>query len=109
MTAVSWYPPLLTTAPHQREDFGALDRFNVQHPPTRQVFSGTGFELVTSQPRSDTLTTRLSRPPYFASHSNTRAIGDEPRSFEPWSPDKEDVVFSPPPSFYPTLTGVQQI
>ncbi|GFY25566.1 hypothetical protein TNCV_2486861 [Trichonephila clavipes] len=26
-------------------------------------FSGTGLELVTSQPRSDTLTTRLPRPP----------------------------------------------
>ncbi|GFT89636.1 HTH_Tnp_Tc3_2 domain-containing protein [Trichonephila clavipes] len=27
--------------------------------PTRRVFSGTGLKLVTSQPRSDTLTTRL--------------------------------------------------
>ncbi|GFV79535.1 uncharacterized protein TNCV_279881 [Trichonephila clavipes] len=40
-------PPLLTTTPHQREDVSALDRFNVHHCPTRQVFSGTGLELVT--------------------------------------------------------------
>ncbi|GFX05564.1 acetoacetyl-CoA synthetase [Trichonephila clavipes] len=42
-------PPLLTTAPHQREDVSALDRFNVHHCPTRRIFSGTGFELVTKQ------------------------------------------------------------
>ncbi|GFX77644.1 uncharacterized protein TNCV_1105611 [Trichonephila clavipes] len=30
-------PPLLTTPPHQREDFSALDRFNVHRCPTRQV------------------------------------------------------------------------
>ncbi|GFT75126.1 hypothetical protein TNCV_2244961 [Trichonephila clavipes] len=29
--------------------------------PTRQVFSGTGLELVQGQPRSDTYTTRLPR------------------------------------------------
>ncbi|GFT62492.1 uncharacterized protein TNCV_4600931 [Trichonephila clavipes] len=40
-------PPLLTTAPHQREDVSALDRFNVHRCPTRQVFSGIELELVT--------------------------------------------------------------
>ncbi|GFW74025.1 hypothetical protein TNCV_545491 [Trichonephila clavipes] len=40
----------------------ALDRFNVHRSPTRWVFSGTGLELVTSQPQSDTLTTRLLWP-----------------------------------------------
>ncbi|GFX38187.1 hypothetical protein TNCV_3837861 [Trichonephila clavipes] len=29
------------------------------------VFSGTGFKLVTGQPRPDTLTTRLPRPPFW--------------------------------------------
>ncbi|GFV71625.1 uncharacterized protein TNCV_3534161 [Trichonephila clavipes] len=42
-------PPLLTTTPHQREDVSALDRFNVHRFPTRRVFSGTGFKLVTRQ------------------------------------------------------------
>ncbi|GFW18207.1 uncharacterized protein TNCV_4007471 [Trichonephila clavipes] len=42
-------PPLLTTTPHQREDVSAFDRFNVHRCPTRRVFSGTGFELVTRQ------------------------------------------------------------
>ncbi|GFV59644.1 uncharacterized protein TNCV_1907161 [Trichonephila clavipes] len=42
-------PPLLTTTPHQREDVSALDRFNVHSCRTRQVFSGTGLELVTRQ------------------------------------------------------------
>ncbi|GFV70563.1 hypothetical protein TNCV_4958121 [Trichonephila clavipes] len=31
-------------------------------PPTRRVFRGNGLKLVTSQPRSDTLTTRLPLP-----------------------------------------------
>ncbi|GFT71237.1 hypothetical protein TNCV_3002291 [Trichonephila clavipes] len=43
-----------------REDVQALDRFNVHRYPTWRVFRGTG--LVTSQLRSDTLTTRLPRP-----------------------------------------------
>ncbi|GFX17361.1 hypothetical protein TNCV_3553641 [Trichonephila clavipes] len=55
--------PLLTTTPHQRKDVRALDRFNVHRSPTRWVFSGTGLKLMTCQPRSDTLTTRLPRPP----------------------------------------------
>ncbi|GFV92988.1 uncharacterized protein TNCV_3427001 [Trichonephila clavipes] len=42
-------PPLLTTTPHLREYVSALDRFNVHRCPTRRVFSGTGFELATSQ------------------------------------------------------------
>ncbi|GFU24110.1 uncharacterized protein TNCV_2007051 [Trichonephila clavipes] len=42
-------PPLLTTTPHQRENVSALDRFNMHRCPTRWVFSGTGFELVTRQ------------------------------------------------------------
>ncbi|GFW06134.1 hypothetical protein TNCV_4479251 [Trichonephila clavipes] len=54
--------PLLTTAPHQREDARFIDRFNVHLSPTRWVFSGTGLELVTSQTRYDTLTTRLPQP-----------------------------------------------
>ncbi|GFU39570.1 uncharacterized protein TNCV_386601 [Trichonephila clavipes] len=55
-------PPLLTTTPQQREDVSALDRFNVHRSLTRWILSGTVLELVTSQPRSDTLTTRLPRP-----------------------------------------------
>ncbi|GFX30289.1 uncharacterized protein TNCV_1963961 [Trichonephila clavipes] len=55
-------PPLLTTTPHQREDVSALDRFNVYRCPTRRVFSGTGFELMTCLPRLDTLTTGLPQP-----------------------------------------------
>ncbi|GFU67989.1 uncharacterized protein TNCV_2823321 [Trichonephila clavipes] len=42
-------PPLLPTTPHQREDVSDLDRFNVHRCTTRQVFSGTGIELVTRQ------------------------------------------------------------
>ncbi|GFU25456.1 uncharacterized protein TNCV_3532171 [Trichonephila clavipes] len=52
-------PPLLTTTPHQREDVSTLDRFNVHRCPTRWVFSGTRFELMTCLPGSDTLTTGL--------------------------------------------------
>ncbi|GFY32686.1 hypothetical protein TNCV_4637921 [Trichonephila clavipes] len=52
--------PLLTTPSHQRNDVSALDRFNMHRSPTRRVFRSTG--LVTSQPRSYTLTTRLPRP-----------------------------------------------
>ncbi|GFW67763.1 cell growth-regulating nucleolar protein [Trichonephila clavipes] len=55
-------PPLLTTTPHQREDVSALDRFNVHRCPTRRVFSGTGLELMTYLPWSDTLTTGLPQP-----------------------------------------------
>ncbi|GFX35400.1 uncharacterized protein TNCV_102071 [Trichonephila clavipes] len=55
-------PPLLTTTPHQREDVSALDRFNVHRCPTRQVFSGTGIELMTCLPCLDTLTTGLPQP-----------------------------------------------
>ncbi|GFW49231.1 uncharacterized protein TNCV_3057411 [Trichonephila clavipes] len=40
-------PPLLTTAPHHREDVLALDRFNAHRSATRRVFSDTGLELVT--------------------------------------------------------------
>ncbi|GFW35293.1 hypothetical protein TNCV_3004511 [Trichonephila clavipes] len=56
--------PLLTTTPHQLEDLCVLDRFNVHRVLTRWIFSGTGLELVTCHPRSDTLTTRLPRPRY---------------------------------------------
>ncbi|GFU06519.1 uncharacterized protein TNCV_4651901 [Trichonephila clavipes] len=42
-------PPLLTTTPHQRKDISALDRFSMHRCPTRRVFSGTGFELMTKQ------------------------------------------------------------
>ncbi|GFY15847.1 transposable element Tcb2 transposase [Trichonephila clavipes] len=52
-------PPLLATTPHQREDVSALDRFNAHRCPTRRVFSGTGLELMTCLPWSDTLTTGL--------------------------------------------------
>ncbi|GFX65449.1 hypothetical protein TNCV_400001 [Trichonephila clavipes] len=37
-------------------------KFNVCRSPTRRVLSGTGFVLVTCQPRSDALINRLSRP-----------------------------------------------
>ncbi|GFU70899.1 hypothetical protein TNCV_2206161 [Trichonephila clavipes] len=56
-------PLLLTTTPHQREDVWTLNGFNVHRSSAWQVFNGTGLELVTSQPRSDTLTTRLPWPP----------------------------------------------
>ncbi|GFU78023.1 uncharacterized protein TNCV_4855011 [Trichonephila clavipes] len=65
---VTWTTPelasalLLTTTSHQREDVSALGRFSVHRCPTRRVFNGTGIELVTCQPRSYTLTTRLPRP-----------------------------------------------
>ncbi|GFX86382.1 hypothetical protein TNCV_2562711 [Trichonephila clavipes] len=59
---LSWHHPLLTTTPHQREDVSALDRFNVHRCPTRRVFSGTGLELMTYLPWSDTLTTGLPQP-----------------------------------------------
>ncbi|GFV03657.1 uncharacterized protein TNCV_1876051 [Trichonephila clavipes] len=68
--------PLLITTPHQHEDVSALDRFNVQCSPTWRVFSGTGLELVTSQPQSDTLTARLPRPP---------------SSFEPRLDDEDEI------------------
>ncbi|GFT38568.1 uncharacterized protein TNCV_4948881 [Trichonephila clavipes] len=55
-------PPLLSTIPHQREDVGALKRFNVHRFPSRQVLSVTGLEFVTSQARSDILSTRLPWP-----------------------------------------------
>ncbi|GFT22400.1 transposable element Tc1 transposase [Trichonephila clavipes] len=42
-------PSLLTTTPHQRVDVSSLDRCNVNRCPTRRVFSGTGFKLVTRQ------------------------------------------------------------
>ncbi|GFT97169.1 uncharacterized protein TNCV_3858271 [Trichonephila clavipes] len=41
--------PLLTTTPHQREDVSALNRFSVHSCPTRWIFSGAGFELVSRQ------------------------------------------------------------
>ncbi|GFV32585.1 uncharacterized protein TNCV_4744681 [Trichonephila clavipes] len=53
---VTWTAPELEppspnyhTTPRQREDFLALDRFNVHCSLTRCVFSGTGLELVTRQ------------------------------------------------------------
>ncbi|GFW04487.1 uncharacterized protein TNCV_878561 [Trichonephila clavipes] len=61
-------PPLLTATPHQRED---IYRFNVHRSPTRRVFSGTELELMTHQPRSDALTTRLPWPPDTARHVET--------------------------------------
>ncbi|GFV36109.1 hypothetical protein TNCV_4964571 [Trichonephila clavipes] len=48
--------PLLTTTTG-----GRLSSQQIRCP-TRRVFNGTGLELVTSQLRSDTLTTRLPRP-----------------------------------------------
>ncbi|GFW98152.1 hypothetical protein TNCV_2492051 [Trichonephila clavipes] len=35
MTTHELAPPLLNTAPHQRENIGALDRFNVHRSPIR--------------------------------------------------------------------------
>ncbi|GFT48190.1 hypothetical protein TNCV_1001611 [Trichonephila clavipes] len=55
-------PLLLTTAPHQRVGVSALDRFKVHRFPIRWVFSGTGLELMTCLPWSDTLTTGLLQP-----------------------------------------------
>ncbi|GFU38330.1 uncharacterized protein TNCV_2433231 [Trichonephila clavipes] len=49
---VTWMTPeltplLLTTTPHLREDVSALDKFSVNHCPTRLVVCGTGLEFVT--------------------------------------------------------------
>ncbi|GFT54138.1 uncharacterized protein TNCV_3562741 [Trichonephila clavipes] len=63
--------PLLTTTPHRREDISALDRFNVHCCPTRRVFSGTGFELMTCLPRSDTLNTGLPQSSFCEWNYNT--------------------------------------
>ncbi|GFX16660.1 hypothetical protein TNCV_24311 [Trichonephila clavipes] len=51
--------PTSPITPRPRKDISALIRFNVHRAPTRWVFSGTGLKLVSSQPRSDTLTTML--------------------------------------------------
>ncbi|GFW74050.1 uncharacterized protein TNCV_545741 [Trichonephila clavipes] len=80
-------PPLLTTTPHQREDVSALDRFNVHRCPTRRVFSGTGLEPVTKQATVRYLYHSATAAPLF---SCTRAFGDGPRNFEPWSSDVDD-------------------
>ncbi|GFU87477.1 transposable element Tcb1 transposase [Trichonephila clavipes] len=69
-------PPLLTTTPHQQEDVSALDRFNVHRCPTRQVFSGTGLELVTRQ-----ATVR------YLYHSATAAV-------RMWATEWNEVVFT---------------
>ncbi|GFU31792.1 hypothetical protein TNCV_1176581 [Trichonephila clavipes] len=73
-------PPLLTTTPHQQEDVSALDRFSVHRCPTREVFSGTGLELETSQPRSDTLTTRLPWPHLTMWNKSHRSNGRKLRT-----------------------------
>ncbi|GFT08447.1 uncharacterized protein TNCV_2324641 [Trichonephila clavipes] len=69
-TTLELAPPLLTTIPHLREDVSALDRFNVHRSPTRRVFSGTGLELMTYLPWSDTLTTGLPQPRIFSVMGN---------------------------------------
>ncbi|GFT66497.1 uncharacterized protein TNCV_2966881 [Trichonephila clavipes] len=68
---LSWHPPLLTTAPHQREDVWALHRFNMHRCPTQRVFSGTGLEFVT---RPATIR--------YLDHSATAATRQQDR-FEP--------------------------
>ncbi|GFV56464.1 hypothetical protein TNCV_4203881 [Trichonephila clavipes] len=40
-------PSPIATTPHQREDVGALSRFNMHHSPKRWIFSGTRFEFMT--------------------------------------------------------------
>ncbi|GFW71032.1 uncharacterized protein TNCV_191231 [Trichonephila clavipes] len=72
--------PLLTTTPHQRDNFSPLDRFNVHRCLTRWVFSGTGLELVTRQ-----ATIR-----YLYHFATAATLGDEPRNFEPWSSDVDN-------------------
>ncbi|GFV64214.1 hypothetical protein TNCV_4338881 [Trichonephila clavipes] len=42
-------PTLQTTIPHQWEDFGALDRFNVHFSRTRRLTSGIRLKLMTHQ------------------------------------------------------------
>ncbi|GFT30457.1 hypothetical protein TNCV_2377451 [Trichonephila clavipes] len=74
---LSWHPPFLTTTP-TGEDVSALNKFKVHRFPIRRVFSGTWLELVTCQPLSDTLITRLPRP------------RDGPRSIEPRPSTKKD-------------------
>ncbi|GFW77584.1 uncharacterized protein TNCV_2499761 [Trichonephila clavipes] len=65
-------PPLLTTTPHQRKDVSAVDRFNVHRCATRRVFSGTGLELMTYLPWSDTLTTGLPQPSFNTEEPHQR-------------------------------------
>ncbi|GFY00596.1 uncharacterized protein TNCV_2139911 [Trichonephila clavipes] len=74
-------PSLLTTTPHQQEDVSALERFNVQRCPTRRVFSGTWFELVT---RPATIR--------YLDHSATAATGFVPRRFVEWTQNEIAVV-----------------
>ncbi|GFU67830.1 hypothetical protein TNCV_39781 [Trichonephila clavipes] len=106
----------MSNTPYQREDVRALERFNVHRHPTWQVFSGTGLKLVTSQPRSDTLTTRLPRRPnlhtrflfkinykvilrqigtklLFALSEGERSVRDGPCNFESRSIDEDDIWF----------------
>ncbi|GFX15596.1 hypothetical protein TNCV_2130841 [Trichonephila clavipes] len=71
-------PPLLTTTPMG----GRLSSRQIQRTslPTRRDFSGTRFELVTCQPRSDILTSRLLRQLQFcgekSNHGQAAQYGD---------------------------------
>ncbi|GFW40885.1 hypothetical protein TNCV_4369331 [Trichonephila clavipes] len=70
-------PPLLNTTPHQREDVLAFDRFNVHRCPTRRVFRGSGLEILTCLPLSDTLTTGLPQPQSVAKSPSVAEQADE--------------------------------
>ncbi|GFT04257.1 transposable element Tc3 transposase [Trichonephila clavipes] len=64
--------PLLTTTPRQREEFSALDRFNVHRCSIRRVFSGIGLELVTRQ-----ATCSLWKPKVIAKNGDVYSTQDE--------------------------------
>ncbi|GFU86483.1 hypothetical protein TNCV_1418351 [Trichonephila clavipes] len=90
---MSWHPsPNYHTTPSgERLSSRKID---VHHCPTRRVFIGTRLELMTCQPRSATLTTKLQRGVEVrrvgCRLSYTRAFGDGPRHFDPWSIDVDD-------------------
>ncbi|GFW33087.1 uncharacterized protein TNCV_2110171 [Trichonephila clavipes] len=60
---VTWTTPeLAPSSPNYHTIPTGLDRFKVHRCPTGQVFSGTGLELMTCLPCSDTLTTGRPQP-----------------------------------------------
>ncbi|GFU84984.1 hypothetical protein TNCV_245271 [Trichonephila clavipes] len=48
---LNWYPLLLTSTPHQREDVPASTDLTCVAPSARRVFSDSRLELLTRQPR----------------------------------------------------------
>ncbi|GFW19642.1 hypothetical protein TNCV_1605331 [Trichonephila clavipes] len=95
---VTWMTPeLAPPSPKYTpwENVSALDRFSVHRCPARRDFVVLGSNSLQGQLRSDTLTT-----------SYTRAFGDGPRHFEPWSSDEDATCAGhPSPNIHTTPTG----